>query len=316
MGWYYGFQPYVSVAKKRANAAKTIAKLQKNGQKLSPVTIEGNKIARTFWGKAWCDNLESYSDYENRLPRGRSYLRNGSVVDLQITPGKVTALVNGSSLYKVQVDMKSVKPDCWSCIKRECAGQIGSLIELLQGKLSAGVMGVITRRDGGLFPKPAEIKKSCSCPDWADMCKHVAAVLYAIGARLDREPELLFVLRGVDHLDLITQAGDVSAITKGPSDVKTIAGDALADVFGIELEQPDTPRRATAARPAKAAAAAAAPGSRRSKPRAVVEAAPTKRSAAAKPDRPAKSRPDRADSGKPGRSAATASRKPRRAPAR
>lgn len=240
MSWY-GFKPYVSVAKKRANAARTIAKLQKKGQTLSPVTIDGNKIAHTFWGKGWCDNLESYSDYENRLPRGRSYVRNGSVVDLQITSGCVTAMVNGSSLYTVRIDMQPVAATCWSCIKRDCAGQIGSLIELLQGKLSSAVMGVITRANGGLFPKPAEIKKTCSCPDWADMCKHVAAVLYGVGARLDREPELLFVLRQVDHLDLITQAADVSAMTNASTGLKTIAGDELADVFGIELERPDMP---------------------------------------------------------------------------
>jgi uncharacterized Zn finger protein len=312
MGWYYGFKPYVSVAKKRARALKTIASLQKKGQKLSPVTIEGNKIARTFWGKAWCDNLESYSDFENRLPRGRSYLRNGSVVDLQIAPGKVTALVNGSELYKVQIDMKSVKPDCWSCIRRECAGQIGSLIELLQGKLSNSVMGVITRPDGGLFPKPPEIKKSCSCPDWADMCKHVAAVLYAVGARLDKEPELLFVLRQVDHLDLITQAGDLSAVTKGSAGVKTIAGDELADVFGIELERPAD--AAVEAGPAPAPATPSRGG------RKVAGQKPSRAKAAAKTkakgrgetaDRSAKSRPSRKSAAKRGHGAGDSRRKGR-----
>src|SRR4249919_1725963 len=122
MGWHYGFKPYVSVARKRAQALKTIASLQKKGQKLSPVTIEGNKIARTFWGKAWCDNLESYSDYENRLPRGRTYVRNGSVVDLQIAPGKVTARVSGSEVYKVSVTIAPLPDKAWQQIKKQCSG--------------------------------------------------------------------------------------------------------------------------------------------------------------------------------------------------
>lgn len=305
MGWY-SFQPYVSVAQKRVNAAKEIAKLRKKGQKLSSVTIDGNKIARTFWGKGWCDNLESYSDYDNRLPRGRSYVRNGSVIDLQINAGCVTALVNGSSLYKVKIDMQPLAATCWSRIKRDCAGQIGSLIELLQGKLSSGVMGVITRADGGLFPKPNEIKKTCSCPDWADMCKHVAAALYAVGARLDQQPELLFVLRQVDHLDLITQAADVSAITNPSTGLKTIAGDQLADVFGIELEAPAAPEPSSAL----SLKQTRAPKARRPK---IVEATSTSklRDKGQLRDRPAtKSRAGRGDKG-PKRSAGPDARKNR-----
>src|SRR5688500_10220527 len=210
MSWYhdYYYKPYVPVAQRRANALKELRKLEKKGRKISPVHIEGRKIATTFWGTAWCDNLESYSDFENRLPRGRTYVRNSSVVDLQIEPGRVTARVSGSELYEVNIKIKPLASACWDCIKRDCAGKIGSLIELLQGKLSKDVMELVTRRDGGLFPRPAEITKDCSCPDWADMCKHVAAALYGIGARLDHQPELLFVLRKVDHLDLIARAGD------------------------------------------------------------------------------------------------------------
>src|SRR5665213_273756 len=98
MSWNsYGFRPYVPVAERRAKAARELAKLaKKHGQASSPVRLDGRKIASTFWGKAWCDNLEAYSDYANRLPRGRTYLRNGSVIDLRIEPGKVQALVCGS----------------------------------------------------------------------------------------------------------------------------------------------------------------------------------------------------------------------------
>jgi len=241
MGWYgsYGFRPYVSVAKRRANAAKEMAKLAKKGRTISPVKIEGLKIAKTFWGKAWCDNLESYSDYENRIPRGRTYVRNGSVVDLQIEPGRVTATVSGSELYDIDIKIKPLADKVWLSLKGECGGQIGSLVELLQGRLSQGVMELVTRHDTGLFPKPAEISMECSCPDGARMCKHVAAVLYGVGARLDERPELLFALRKVDHLELIAEAGAQPISTGSTSAQPTIAAGDLADVFGIEIETPD-----------------------------------------------------------------------------
>ena len=269
MSWS-SYTPYVSVAARRANALKELKKLEKNGRTISPVTLDGKKIASTFWGKAWCDHLESYSDYENRLPRGRSYVRNGSVVDLQIEAGRVTAMVSGSSLYKVSITIKSLAAPRWDDIKRDCGGSIGSVIELLQGKLSKDVMERVTRRDGGMFPAPAEITKTCSCPDWADMCKHVAAVLYGVGARLDRQPELLFVLRDVDHLELVEKAGDVATLVRGDASAaaqKTLADDELAEVFGIDLEPsvpaaapvlvPPTPVKAVkAVRPGDAGAAA------------------------------------------------------------
>ena len=186
----YGWRPYVSVAERRRKAAREMQKLRKKGHPVSPVVIEGRTIARTFWGKAWCDNLERYSDFANRLPRGRTYVRNGSVVDLQIAPGEVNALVSGSELYKVAVKVSAVPKARWTSICADCAGAIDSLVELLQGRFSKGVMERICQQKTGLFPAPAEIEFSCSCPDWASMCKHVAAVLYGIGARLDEQPEL------------------------------------------------------------------------------------------------------------------------------
>ncbi|HZK83034.1 MAG TPA: SWIM zinc finger family protein [Humisphaera sp.] len=246
MGFYYGFKPYVSVAKRQANAAKQMAKLAKKGRTITPIKISGNKIATTFWGKAWCDNLEDYSDYSNRLPRGRTYVRNGSVVDLQIEAGRVKAIVSGSSLYNVDVKINTLHGDAWSRLKRECGGKIGSLVELLQGRLSQGVMELVTNASGGLFPKPAEIEMDCSCPDGAYMCKHIAAVLYGVGAMLDQRPELLFALRKVDHLELIAEA-TVPTITGSDASRQTIAAGDLADVFGIEMEATDVPAIATPA---------------------------------------------------------------------
>ena len=238
MSWNnYGFRPYVSVATRRANARREMGKLEKKGQKIQPITIEGRTIARTFWGKAWCDNLESYMDFENRLPRGRTYVRNGSVVHLDIFPGKIEAIVSGSELYKVTIDISAAAKAKWQALCRECAGGIGSLVELLQGRFSDGVMNILTRKETGLFPAPKEIKLKCSCPDWATMCKHVAAVLYGVGARLDHSPELLFRLRSVNHEDLIAQAATVTDLTaKGGLPGAEIAESDLTAVFGIEMD--------------------------------------------------------------------------------
>lgn len=235
----WGWRPYVSAAQRRLKAARAMEKLSKKGYPALPVVIEGRTIAKTFWGKAWCDNLERYSDFANRLPRGRTYVRNGSVVDLQIAPGEVKALVSGSQIYKVAVKVTPVPKARWKSICLDCAGAIDSLIELLQGRFSKGVMERLCQQKTGLFPSPMEIKLSCSCPDWASMCKHVAAVLYGIGARLDQQPELLFTLNEVDEKDLIANAGQgLPLATKAPAAEKTLDGADLSAMFGLELAQP------------------------------------------------------------------------------
>ena len=247
MDYYYDWKPYVSVAARRRLAARELAKLAKKGHPVSPVVIDGRKVARTFWGKAWCDNLERYSDYANRLPRGRTYVRNGSVLDLQITPGAVKAMVSGSDLYRTQVAVAAVPKARWSAVCRDCAGGIDSLVELLQGRFSQGVMARICHEKTGLFPSPAEITFDCSCPDWASMCKHVAAVLYGIGARLDEQPDLLFALRKVNQQDLITRAGKgLPRTSKGPKAGKILDAGDLSEMFGIEMAEAAKPRAAAA----------------------------------------------------------------------
>jgi len=231
-------------------------KLRKKGHPVSPVAIAGRTIARTFWGKAWCDNLERYSDFSNRLPRGRTYVRNGSVLDLQIAPGEVKALVSGSAIYKVAVKVAAVPKARWASICADCAGAIDSLVELLQGRFSKGVMERICRQTTGLFPSPAEIQFSCSCPDWASMCKHVAAVLYGIGARLDGQPDCLFTLRKVDEKDLIARAGSGLPLSrKGPAEDKVLAAKGLSELFGLEMaataEVPVLETTRPAAKPAR-----------------------------------------------------------------
>ncbi len=237
------WRPYVPVARRQNQARQFAAKLAKEGHELRPVELTGRIIAKTFWGKAWCENLENYSDYANRLPRGRTYVRNGSVIDLQVAPGQVTAIVSGSELYEVRVKIEKLSQRKWRTITRDCSQSIDSLIDLLQGRFSQGVMARLTRKGDGLFPKPAEIKIACSCPDWAVLCKHAAAVLYGIGARLDEEPELLFTLRDVDATELISQAVASENLERALSGEGTpsLADDDLGALFGIELDQDDAP---------------------------------------------------------------------------
>jgi uncharacterized Zn finger protein len=249
---YFAWREYVPVATRRRQAARSLAKLQKKGRSIAPVTIEGRTIAKSFWGKSWCANLERYSDYENRLPRGRSYIRNGSVMDLQISKGKVTAMVSGSRLYDVQITIASVSPTRWKSICRDCAGTIDSLVELLQGRLAKGVMDRVCRKGDGLFPAPTEIKLSCSCPDWADMCKHVAAALYGVGARLDQEPQLLFVLRGVDESELLAGAGqDLGRSELARKSAKVLDDGDVAALFGLEMAEGTGSEVSMAARPSR-----------------------------------------------------------------
>ena len=232
----FRWAPYVPVAQRREEAQEKIRRLKKQGKKIQPITITGRSIAYSFWGKAWCDHIQSFSDYSNRLPRGRSYVKNGAVVHLEIRKGEIFAKVSGTRLYTVLISIKTLSPKKWKDVKTRCSGQIGSIIELLQGKLSKNVMAVVTDRQNGLFPQAKEITLDCTCPDWAVMCKHVAAVMYGVGARLDENPELLFLLRGVDHEELIeAQADFIKGAGKGKTGRKRIAGDAVADVFGIEV---------------------------------------------------------------------------------
>lgn len=239
MGWgFYRDYEYVPVAVKKDLALKHAAAVAKReGREQSPVTITGRKIATTFWGLAWCDNLVQYSDFSNRLPRGSTYVRNGSVVDLVIKPGCIKAIVAGSDAYTVKITISELPAETWRAIKQDCTTSIDSLLDLLAGKFSDGVMQRLTRRKDGLFPAPKEIRMQCSCPDASYCCKHLAAVMYGVGSRLDKQPELLFTLRKVDPQELVSQA--VSAgnleneLTGEPS---TLGDQDLGALFGIELD--------------------------------------------------------------------------------
>jgi uncharacterized Zn finger protein len=233
---FHAWKPYVSVAERKRVAEREMARLAKKGRVVTPVVIEGRLIAASFWGKSWCQNLEHYSDYASRLPRGRSYVRNGSVVDLQIAPGEVSAMVSGSSLYTVTISVAALDADRWSALGEHCAGAIDSLVDLLQGRLSKAIMARVCDPDTGLFPAPDEIDLDCSCPDSASMCKHIAAVLYGIGARLDHEPHLLFTLRRVDEKELVARASQGARLgARQPKPSKILKHAGMAELFGIDL---------------------------------------------------------------------------------
>ena len=239
---YWGYPRYVSVAEKRAKAAKKIKQLRKKNPDIRPVIIEGRSIATTWWGKSWNVNLERYADYENRIGRGRSYVRHGTVLDLRIEQGQVTSLVQGtaSKPYSVTVDIKELPANIWKRITVACEGKLDSLQELLMGKFPKTLSEIFTAQGKGLFPSPKEISFSCSCPDWAYMCKHVAATLYGIGARLDEEPGLFFKLRKVEMNDLISRAVEDKTqklLKKARKKSSRVIDDSsLSDVFGIDLE--------------------------------------------------------------------------------
>ena len=190
-------QPDAGELKRKSAASKK--KAQAKGKILEPVTIKGRNIASTWWGKAWCDNLEQYADYESRLGRGKRYVRNGSVIDLKIQKGKILARVQGTrkTPYKVEIRISPLSEERCQDILERCGRKLENL-EALTGGNFPDDMKELFRGKGGLFPEPREISFNCSCPDWALMCKHVAAALYGVGARLDENPLLFFELRGID----------------------------------------------------------------------------------------------------------------------
>jgi uncharacterized Zn finger protein len=248
MSRYFGYPKYVSVAERRAKASQKANKKKAAGQEVFPVKISGRKISKSFWGQAWCDQVESFGDYSNRLPRGRTYVRNGSVWHLEISKGKVLANVYGSSSYDINIDIKTLAPKKWQALKKKCTGKISSLVELLSGELPDAVMRDVTHPKDGLLPSASEINYNCTCPDWANMCKHVAAVIYGIGARLDEKPELLFLLRGVDHNELISKASVDELIGgKGsaPSSRRRKTVD-VENVFGLQLQDETSKDKTTA----------------------------------------------------------------------
>lgn len=248
MRYYDEYPPYVPVGERRAKAEKKLLQLRKKQPGIKPVIIAGTTLAKTWWGKSWNSNLERYADYSNRIGRGRSYVRHRAVLDLQLTPGKISALVQGSQAqpYHVAITVGTLSAKNWATIRTACAGCFDSLSELLAGTFPQALKDLFFAKGAGLFPSPQEIHFDCSCPDWASMCKHVAAALYGVGARLDEEPTLFFTLRGITIDDIITQTvADTTQtlLRKAERQSANVLEDVdLGDVFGIQLDDLQTSR--------------------------------------------------------------------------
>lgn len=233
----YGWREYVPVHMRRANGLKQAQELVGKGKSLKPCRVEGREIAKTFWGRSWCKHLENFSDFANRLPRGRTYARNGSVIHLDITSGRIDAMVSGSDLYQIEITIDKLTTKAWKQLCGECTGSVTSMIDLLQGRMPEEIITTLTNPQTGLFPRSNQIHMNCDCPDWASLCKHLAAVLYAIGNRLDHSPELLFLLRGVDQNDLITTSlVETIDATAGIEGATVLDSAQLEDIFGIDLQ--------------------------------------------------------------------------------
>ncbi len=266
----YGYPQYVSVGERQAKAEKKIQQLKKKNPDIAPVVINGTKIAHSWWGISWNKNLESYADYSNRIGRGRSYVRHGSVLDLKIKEGEILSLVQGSTSrpYEVKISISKIKSSVWQNILSECRGQIDSLQTIVDGKLPKTMETVLTQPRNGMFPAPAEIHLNCSCPDSAYMCKHVAATLYGVGARLDHDPSLFFTLRGVKMEDLVSQAVKGEAETllqraKKKNSGRIISEADLSATFGIDMDLPSPSSSASikkGGKPLTPAKPAASPG--------------------------------------------------------
>lgn len=220
----------------RERVQREIAKRRARGEPLLALEApqKSRKLSQTFWGQAWGRNLETWSHYEARLPRGRSYLRQGKVLDLTLEPGTVSAVVAGGELYDTLIHIRPLEAERWQEIVQAAQGQVNSLLDLLTGKLGDGLMQILSDPETGLFPKPEEIRFDCSCPDHADLCKHASAVLYGVGVLLDTRPELLFTLRGVDQGDLLSTASASSAAALGQTGSELKDTD-LSALFGIDL---------------------------------------------------------------------------------
>ena len=245
------FRDYVSVGERAARARRKIVQLQKKKKDINPVVIEGNKIANSWWGKAWINHLESYADYDNRVPRGRSYVKNGLVIHLSIKEGEIESMVmgTGSQPYKITISMKKISKKKWDHIKELSRKNISTLSDLLTGNLPKELAQVFSDCNEGIFPTLREISFDCSCPDWASMCKHVSAALYALGSRLDKEISLFFQLRGVDIQDLVQSVVQSESthlqqiVPTHSAETLELADSKLAQLFNIKLSVPPKKKR-------------------------------------------------------------------------
>ena len=226
-------QPSAEVLRRRAE--ESAKKAEQKGKTYEPVHIQGRAVCTHWWGKAWCDNMEQYADYATRLPRGKRYVRTGTVIDLKVISGRVKALVQGTKRapYKVTIRISPLAEEVCDRIIGQCARKIENMEALVGGEFPQEMKELFTGKDG-LFPTPREISFQCSCPDWALMCKHVAAAMYGVGVRLDENPFYFFSLRGldVDRFIDVTLENRVEQMLAN-ADVRTPRVIEEADMFAL-----------------------------------------------------------------------------------
>ena len=231
-------QPSAEELRRRADASiKQAVKKGQNPEPVIPERLRGD-ICTSWWGKAWCENLERYADFASRIERGKRYVRSGTVVDLKIVKGKVTARVQGSrkTPYKVEIRISPLSEEKCQSIIEKCGRKISNLERLIDGEFPEELKDLFIGEDG-LFPTPREISFTCSCPDWALMCKHVAAAMYGIGVRFDENPFFFFHLRGIDvdrFIDVALESRVESMLENADCPSQRIIEDAdLTSLFGI-----------------------------------------------------------------------------------
>ncbi len=193
-----------------------------------PIKVKGGvksqsgrgSFGQSWWAKRWISVLESFR-IGARLQRGRSYARRGQVASIDISKGLVTARVQGSrkTPYSITINIKTLSRPEWEKIAAALSGQVFFIAKLLAGEMPENIEDVFKELELTLFPdKLKDIETNCSCPDWSNPCKHIAAVYYLLGEEFDRDPFLIFKLRGMDRDELL-----------GIMDVSSVSDDIALD---------------------------------------------------------------------------------------
>ncbi len=236
---FYDYGYYETKAEKRRRIGEKLERLRKTDPNIAPLTIEGNTLAKSWWGKAWGKNLESYADYKSRLSRGKNYVKQGAILDLKIEEGKVNSKISGSGskIYDCEIHIERLSDERLKKILEHCQNKISTLDALLTGDFSEELLELFQDKSYGLFPSPDEISFRCDCPDVANICKHVAATLYAIGTKFDDDPMFFFELRQIESENLIQKSVEKKLENMlehvGKKTSRTMDASKISDVFGL-----------------------------------------------------------------------------------
>ncbi len=227
MDWQEDERP-LRAAELETLAAARLAELQAAGEELHPVVSRSRALVSHFWGKAWMRHLAACEAGGLCLAPGRTLLRHGCVLDVQLAPGLIRARVSTQRLEEVELHLAPLDEERQAELVQLCQGRIDSLVSLMEGRVDETVLAPLCDPQLGLLPEPADWRMHCSCADWAEPCPHAAAAIYAAGVLIDADPSLLFTLRSLDPATLLRPTAQAEA-----SDFA--AGD-LGKLFGIELD--------------------------------------------------------------------------------